>query len=132
MRVTPPSCVHQVDKKVTATGQTSNAFDLQGAHLLCYAVNLPDPLGSGPLGSQRGDGQSVLARVLDARSDPRASDPDVGGQALSSLFQDGEPRDRDARGAPALMLPLSAMLVGGSVYIIARRRKRGHRSHAIS
>jgi hypothetical protein len=105
-----------VTKTVSTTGQSYPAFDLNGAHLLCYAVNLPNALGAprnvlmgnqfSPTGASTGT--QVTLTNADELCLPSFKTPS-GGPILPEV-------------AWAAALPVTGLLAIGGWFVIRRRR----------
>jgi hypothetical protein len=70
---------------------------------------------------------TVLGTNLSAQYTIRASDPALYRNILTVTLDPSGPNNGDTPEAPlALLLPLSAAVVGGAAFLVARRRRPGH------
>ena len=110
-----------VNKTVLSTGQAFNASNLSGAHLLCYNVDVADPLGG------------VRNLLMGNQFSPVASTPGPRAEQVSVTFVDELclpsfksilPNPSTPEAPLALMLPLAAIFIGATVLLVVRRRGR--------
>ncbi len=110
-----------VNKTVLSTGQSYHASNLSGAHLLCYAVNVADPLGA------------VRNVLMGNQFSPPATTPGPTPEQVTVTFADQLclpsfksilPNPGTPEAPVALMLPLAALIVGVPVLLVVRRRGR--------